>query len=89
MGCEVGYLSTSPLCALCDRDVAQMAMTRGYCRSCEWPASLYTLFTLCMIFGWFPIMAYLCELMESLEITFAFLQFLGLYSDCILSSLHS
>ena len=79
VACAFGYQEAAPLCSLCSH-VDDHAKTRGECVACDWHHGVYILLTSATVLAWFPITAYLCESMESLEITFAFLQFLGLYS---------
>ena len=82
--CGGGYLDGSPLCAECDFE-SGFAMTLGECSACDWGSFLYLIIAAFVVVIWFPVTAYFCETFESLEITFAFLQFLGLYSNFAVS----
>ena len=84
MGCGLGYLANSPLCALCEEGEeypVQYAKTMGRCDKCEWDRGWYAVLSALVILLWFPTIAYLTEQLEALEITFGFLGFLGLYGS--------
>jgi len=80
MQCDAGYQDGSPLCSLCEGSNGY-GKTRGECLKCDWPDFVYMIATFGIVIVWFPLMAKLVEMMESLEISFAYLQFLGLYSS--------
>ena len=80
MRCANGYQDGSPLCSMCDAD-AGYARTLGQCKKCDWSSGSYLILTVLVVLVWFPVTATLTAHFESLEITFAFVQFLGLYSN--------
>lgn len=80
MRCGTGYLAGSALCGLCDSEL-RYVNTLEECKECEWDPPWYLLISITVVVLWFPIMASLSEAAESLEISFNFLQFLGLYSE--------
>ena len=84
MNCKEGYLQESPLCSLCDGERG-FARSRERCSHCNLSAGTYIVLVTLVVLLWFPVNAYLCESMESLEISFAFLQFLGVYSNFSIS----
>ena len=76
----MGYLADSPLCSLCDSSLNYVNSLQE-CMACDWDPAIYLLVNVAVVLLWFPIMASLAEAAESLEISFGFLQFLGLYSE--------
>ena len=76
--CGDGYLDGAPLCSLCSEGYA---MSMQQCRECTMGGSVYLILSMALILIWFPAQKYLTSEMESLEISFEFVQFLGIYSS--------
>jgi hypothetical protein len=77
--CANGYVDGSPLCALCDTPKGY-ALRQSECTHCHWDGVAYLSLSIGVVMLWFPVLAKLTEMMESLEIALSFIQFLGLYS---------
>ena len=77
--CAEGYVEDSALCSLCDTE-NDYALQLGECTQCTLPMSSYLALGLAAVLLWFPLVGTITDRCESLEIAFAFVQFLGMYS---------
>jgi hypothetical protein len=65
MNCADGYLHGSPLCALCESQ-RDFVNSLQQCISCDWSEWVYLIINIVVIIAWFPIMAQVSEMCESL-----------------------
>ena len=75
--CGTGHDVDSALCSLCITE-DNYADNAGSCELCYWGnAFVYALVALTVTFAWFPMIRFLTDTFESLEITINFVQMIG------------